>query len=49
MYIGFFLFHFVIDEESENGGEGDDDKDSQLFYLSNDVIFTNQKMTRFVI
>lgn len=39
---------FILDEETENGSEGDDDKDTPLFYLSNEVIFTNQKMTRFV-
>lgn len=38
----------VLDEETENGGEGDDDKDTPIFYLSNEVIFTNQKMTRSV-
>ncbi|XP_050421392.1 dynein heavy chain, cytoplasmic isoform X3 [Adelges cooleyi] len=33
------------DEETENGTEGDEDKEPPLFYLSNEVIFTNQKMT----
>lgn len=36
----------ILDEETENGGEADDEKDTLIFYLSNEVIFTNQKMTR---
>lgn len=42
-------FLYFSDEETENGGEGDDEKDTPIFYLSNEVIFTNQKMTRFVL
>jgi hypothetical protein len=42
------MFSLLLDEETENGSEGDDDKDIPLFYLSNEVIFTNQKMTRSV-
>lgn len=42
------MYSNFTDEESENGGEGDEDKDSPIFYLSNEVVFTNQKMTRSV-
>jgi len=38
----------ILDEETENGGEGDDEKETPVLYLSNEVVFTNQKMTRFV-
>jgi len=41
--------NIFLDEETENGADGDDDKDIPIFYLSNEVVFTNQKMTRFNI
>jgi len=45
MYIRALIF--FLDEETENGADGEDDKDIPIFYLSNEVVFTNQKMTRF--
>lgn len=37
----------MLEDEGE-GSESDDDKDLSVFYISNEVHFTNPKMTRWV-
>jgi dynein heavy chain 1 len=43
----FVTSFFVADEDSDQSGEGDEEKDAVTYCISNEVHFTNPKMARY--
>lgn len=42
-----YMFYFILDEEEvEGGGEGDEEKETITYIISDDVHFTNPKVNR---
>jgi hypothetical protein len=41
------ILFYIADEDGDQAGEGDEDKDAVTYCISNEVHFTNPKMTRY--